>query len=65
MYTRLDKVEEDLARARAAIRKAVQGRKYTSDKVETFIPRGSAYRNAFAFHQLSSYSNSSPFFDTH
>ncbi|XP_010026197.2 probable glycosyltransferase At5g20260 [Eucalyptus grandis] len=47
----LRRVERDLARARAAIRDAVRARNYTSDKEETFIPRGAIYRNAYAFHQ--------------
>ncbi|KAF8400601.1 hypothetical protein HHK36_013900 [Tetracentron sinense] len=48
----LKRIEEGLARARAAIRKAVRSRNYTSYKEETFIPRGSIYRNPYAFHQL-------------
>ncbi|KAA8522975.1 hypothetical protein F0562_009398 [Nyssa sinensis] len=47
----LERIEEDLARARAAIHKAVRSQKYSSDKEESFIPRGSLYRNSFAFHQ--------------
>ncbi|KAI3962335.1 hypothetical protein MKX01_005337 [Papaver californicum] len=49
--TSLERIEDDLARARAAIRKAVRTRNYTSNKVEDFIPRGPTYRNSFAFHQ--------------
>ncbi|KAF9600478.1 hypothetical protein IFM89_009393 [Coptis chinensis] len=37
----LEKIEEGLARARAAIREAVRTRNYTSQKEEDFIPRGS------------------------
>ncbi|XP_042489851.1 probable glycosyltransferase At5g20260 isoform X2 [Macadamia integrifolia] len=47
----LEKIEESLARARAAIRKAIISRNYTSDKEELFIPRGSIYRNPYGFHQ--------------
>ncbi|XP_059277362.1 probable glycosyltransferase At5g20260 [Lycium ferocissimum] len=47
----LQKVEEDLARARAAIWKAIRSKNYTSDKEERFIPNGSIYRNSYAFHQ--------------
>ncbi|XP_022731259.1 probable glycosyltransferase At5g20260 [Durio zibethinus] len=46
-----ERVEADLASARAAIQKAIRTRNYTSDKEETFIPRGCMYRNAYAFHQ--------------
>ncbi|KAI3864147.1 hypothetical protein MKW98_031739 [Papaver atlanticum] len=49
--TSLEKVEDDLARARGAIRKAARTHNYTSNKVEDFIPRGSIYRNPYAFHQ--------------
>ncbi|KAK7832635.1 putative glycosyltransferase, partial [Quercus suber] len=49
--TSVKRIEEDLAKARAAIREAIQSRNYTSEKEETFIPRGSIYRNPYAFHQ--------------
>jgi hypothetical protein len=42
-----------LARARAAIRKAIRTQNFTSDREETYIPTGSVYRNPHAFHQLS------------
>ncbi|KAA0050111.1 putative glycosyltransferase [Cucumis melo var. makuwa] len=44
-------IEEGLAEARAAIRQAIVTRNYTSEKEESFIPRGRVYRNAYAFHQ--------------
>ncbi|KAK3436892.1 hypothetical protein EUGRSUZ_E03530 [Eucalyptus grandis] len=47
----LDRIEDDLAQARAAIRKAIRSRSYVSNKEETFIPRGNVYRNHYAFHQ--------------
>ncbi|KAJ8551484.1 hypothetical protein K7X08_021499 [Anisodus acutangulus] len=46
------KIEEDLARARAAIWRAIRSRNYTSYKEDqNFIPSGSIYRNSYAFHQ--------------
>ncbi|KAJ6354671.1 hypothetical protein OIU77_005304 [Salix suchowensis] len=52
--SRIETMEEGLARARAAIRKAIRMRNYTSYKKESFVPRGSIYLNPYAFHQLSS-----------
>uniref|UniRef100_A0A3Q7J5G3 Uncharacterized protein n=1 Tax=Solanum lycopersicum TaxID=4081 RepID=A0A3Q7J5G3_SOLLC len=50
----VEKIEEDLGRARAAIWRAIRSRNYTSYKEDqNFIPSGSIYRNSFAFHQLS------------
>ncbi|XP_019436144.1 PREDICTED: probable glycosyltransferase At5g20260 [Lupinus angustifolius] len=49
--TRLDRVEEGLAEARASIREAIRSMNYTSEKPEYFIPKGSIYRNPHAFHQ--------------
>ncbi|XP_042486506.1 probable glycosyltransferase At5g20260 isoform X2 [Macadamia integrifolia] len=47
----LEKVEESLARSRAAIRQAITSRNYTSNREEQFIPKGSIYRNPYGFHQ--------------
>ncbi|XP_010250233.1 PREDICTED: probable glycosyltransferase At5g20260 isoform X1 [Nelumbo nucifera] len=47
----LDKIEEGLARARAAILQAVRSHNCTTLTEDEFIPRGSIYRNPFAFHQ--------------
>ncbi|KAJ4959114.1 hypothetical protein NE237_026225 [Protea cynaroides] len=47
----VERIEEGLARARAAIRQAIISRNYTSDREELFIPRGSIYRNPYEFHQ--------------
>ena len=55
------KIEEDLARARAAIHKAIQSKNYVSETEETFVPKGSIYRNSYAFHQLSSFTSQSIF----
>ncbi|XP_075650764.1 putative glycosyltransferase At5g20260 [Castanea sativa] len=44
-------IEVGLAKARVAIREAIRTRRYMSKKKETFIPRGSVYRNPYAFHQ--------------
>ncbi|KDP30241.1 hypothetical protein JCGZ_17023 [Jatropha curcas] len=47
----LGRIENELARARAAIHEAVSLQNYSSFKVETFVPRGVMYRNPYAFHQ--------------
>ncbi|XAR66860.1 Xylogalacturonan beta-1,3-xylosyltransferase [Bertholletia excelsa] len=47
----LERIEEDLARARAAIKKAIGEGNQTVNSKETFTPRGSMYRNPRAFHQ--------------
>ncbi|KAI3833554.1 hypothetical protein MKW92_017237 [Papaver armeniacum] len=49
--TSAEKIEDDLARARDAIRRAILARNYTSNKVEDFVPTGIVYRNSYAFHQ--------------
>ncbi|KAJ0031247.1 hypothetical protein Pint_13799 [Pistacia integerrima] len=51
--SRVKRIEADLARARDAIRRAVQLQNYTSEKEEKFPPKRSVYKNAYAFHQLS------------
>jgi len=52
----LEKREEELRKARAAIRRAVRFKNCTSnEEVITYIPTGQIYRNSFAFHQLSLY----------
>ncbi|KAF8084254.1 hypothetical protein N665_0727s0021 [Sinapis alba] len=44
-------IEEGLVKSRVAIREAMRSKKYASEKEETFVPRGTVYRNAYAFHQ--------------
>ncbi|CAI0389149.1 unnamed protein product [Linum tenue] len=47
----VERIEEELARARAAIREAIRSRSYRSYKEEGFVPRGAVYRNPIAFQQ--------------
>ncbi|PON37899.1 hypothetical protein TorRG33x02_346430 [Trema orientale] len=49
----VQRIEEELARARAAISKAILTKNYTSDREEIYIPTGSVYRNPHAFHQVA------------
>lgn len=56
----LERIEADLGRAREAIRKAVHEKNHTSNYKENddvIIPKGSVYRNAQSFYQLSSKHN--------
>ncbi|PRQ46297.1 putative xylogalacturonan beta-1,3-xylosyltransferase [Rosa chinensis] len=49
--TSLERIEGGLAEARASILDAIRFEDYTSEKEETFIPRGSIYKNPYPFHQ--------------
>ncbi|CAK7345366.1 unnamed protein product [Dovyalis caffra] len=49
----LERIEDGLARARAAILRAIQSKNSSSYKKGSYIPRGAIYRNQYAFHQLS------------
>ncbi|CAD5182633.1 unnamed protein product [Musa acuminata subsp. malaccensis] len=48
---KLGTVEEGLAKARAAIKRAAISRNRTFSEAQDWIPRGAVYRNAYAFHQ--------------
>ncbi|KAM6553342.1 hypothetical protein CsatB_014104 [Cannabis sativa] len=48
---KLKRIEYDLAKARLAIRQAIISKSFKSDKNESFVPKGSIYRNPYAFHQ--------------
>ncbi|XP_010241628.1 PREDICTED: probable glycosyltransferase At5g20260 [Nelumbo nucifera] len=47
----LNRVEESLARARAAILQAARSRNNTRPKEDEFVSKGSIYRNPYAFYQ--------------
>ncbi|CAN6459629.1 unnamed protein product [Victoria cruziana] len=47
---RFENLEKGLARSRAAIKRAVLGRNYTSRNCQSFVPTGQIYRNSYAFH---------------
>ncbi|CAN0918592.1 Probable glycosyltransferase At5g20260 [Linum grandiflorum] len=49
--TNMIKIEQDLARSRAAIGQAIRTKSFKSYKEEDFIPRGPVYRNPYAFQQ--------------
>ncbi|XP_065851049.1 probable glycosyltransferase At5g11130 [Euphorbia lathyris] len=52
MKTRIEEIEEGLARARSAIWKASRTRNYSSySQKKRFIPKGDVYINRYAFHQ--------------
>ncbi|KAL2961798.1 hypothetical protein AAZX31_17G106900 [Glycine max] len=49
--TSLENIEEGLAQARASIQEYILSRNYTSQRRESFVPKGSIYRNPHAFLQ--------------
>ncbi|KAJ6355126.1 hypothetical protein OIU77_005673 [Salix suchowensis] len=50
--TGFERIEGGLAKARTAISRAIRSRSSSSFKEGSFIPRGSMYRNHYAFHQF-------------
>ncbi|KAJ4831041.1 hypothetical protein Tsubulata_001771 [Turnera subulata] len=46
-----ERIEDGLARARFAIRKAAKSHNYSSYKEGSYLPTGAIYRNPYAFHQ--------------
>lgn len=54
-YSKLEKLEASLARARSSIREAALVRNLTSVHQDPdYVPRGPIYRNANAFHRYKS-----------
>ncbi|XP_008796633.3 probable glycosyltransferase At5g03795 [Phoenix dactylifera] len=49
--TKLERLELGLARARAAIREAVQNSNRPALADKDYVPKGPAYRNSYAFHR--------------
>ncbi|KAL4333994.1 hypothetical protein GQ457_07G037720 [Hibiscus cannabinus] len=49
--SQIEILEQGLARARKAIRAASRTRRCTWNRPESYVPKGSVYRNPYAFHQ--------------